>query len=110
MIKLLKQLAELIADEADQNPSFAGKLNAILDPLPKKPAGKGKVKDTAVPDVFTEYQAKGADEFSFWLRTLDLVTLKAVVRISAFDPTKKPLGGRTPINSSRLSLSKFRRI
>lgn len=84
----MKQLADLVADEAETNSAFATKLEAILAPLPQKPAAKSKGK-TIAPDVFTEFEAKGGEEFAFWLRTLDIATLKAIVRMNEFDPTKK---------------------
>lgn len=87
LTKLFKQLAELVAREAESNPAFAAELDAILAPLPK-PTAKAKGKVHPVPDIFAEFEAKGEEEFSFWLRALDLATLKAIVKENGFDPSK----------------------
>jgi len=88
LTKLLKQLADLVADEAESNSVFAAKLEAILAPLPQKSAARSKEKATPAPDVFAEFEAKGSEEFAFWLRALDLATLKAIVKMNGFDPSK----------------------
>ena len=41
-----------------------------------------------VPDVFAAMQEKGEGEFRFWLRSLDIATLKAIVKKNGFDPAK----------------------
>jgi len=90
LTKLFKQLADLVAEEAETNPVFAAKLDAILAPLPQKASGKGKkAKAPPAPDVFAEFEVRGAEEFSFWLRSLDVPTLKAIVKANGFDPGKK---------------------
>jgi len=92
LTKLFKQLADLVAEEADANPAFAAKLDAILAPLPKKAPAKA----ATAPDVFAEFEAKGADEFPFWLRSLDVPTLKAIVKANGFDPAKKSTRWKEP--------------
>jgi hypothetical protein len=69
-------------------PHFAAKLEAILSPLPDIAPGKSKTKTVSAPDVYAEFDAKGSDEFAFWLRTLDFATLKAIVKTNGFDPGK----------------------
>ncbi len=49
-----------------------------------KPAAPGE----AAPDVFAVYQEKGEEEFRFWLRSLNLRVLKAVIKVNGFDPGK----------------------
>jgi hypothetical protein len=90
LTKLFKALAELLADEAERNSAFAEKLDGILAPLPKptgKRTGKGTLTANDVPDVYAEYQSRGEDEFRFWLRGLDVLTLKGIVKVNGFDPS-----------------------
>lgn len=86
----MRQLANLIEEEADRNAGFAEKLDGILAPLPKKSRGAGRAKLSTedVPDVYAEFQRRGEDEFGFWLRSLDVLTLKNVVKVNGFDPVK----------------------
>jgi hypothetical protein len=93
LTRLLTQLAEVVAEEADQNPAFAAKLDGILADVPA--AGSGKRPKTAkaapaaeVPDVYAEYQQKGEEEFRFWLRGLSVAVLKGIVKANGFDPGK----------------------
>lgn len=88
LTKLFRQLADLVSDEAEANPAFAAKLDSILAPLPQKPTAKSKAKEAHAPDVFTEFETRGAEEFGFWLRALDLATLKAIIKANGFDPGK----------------------
>jgi len=91
LIRVLRQLADLVEEEARRNASFAEKLDGILAPLPKrtgKGAGKRKLTAKDVPDVYAEYQSLGEAEFGFWLRGLDMVTLKGIVKVNGFDPSK----------------------
>jgi len=43
---------------------------------------------SSAPDIFAAFKEKGAEEFSFWLRTLDQPILKEVVRANGFDPAR----------------------
>ena len=89
LTKFLKELAELVAAEAESNAAFAEKLDAIMAGLPKKSkAGKKKLNPADIPDVYKEWQRLGETEFPFWLAGLDLETLKAIVKINGFDLTK----------------------
>jgi hypothetical protein len=90
-MRLLRQLVDLVEEEAERNSAFAEKLDGILAPLPKrsgKRTGKGMLTAKDMPDVYAEYQSRGEDEFRFWLRGLDVVTLKGIVRVNGFDPSK----------------------
>src|SRR5208282_4291164 len=90
LTKFLKAMAEIVADEAERNPAFAEKLDAIMSPLPlakaKTPKKENHVRH--VPDVYIEYQKREKEEFRFWLAGLDLTTLKAIVKVNGFDVTK----------------------
>lgn len=90
--RVLRDLVALLEEEAGRNPAFAERLEKITAELPAKAVRKAtpKPKPTAsVPDVLAELQARGLEEFRFWLRGLDLATLKAVVKANGFDPGKR---------------------
>lgn len=93
LTQVLKDLVALIEDEAQRNPVFAERLEAITSNLPalaKTPGGKKPrpFPQAEVPDVFTVLQERGEDEFRFWLRKLDMPILKAVIKQNGFDPGK----------------------
>jgi hypothetical protein len=87
---VLRDLLALVDDEAGRNPEFAAKLDAIMAELPARPARPPRLPKPAmtIPDVFVALQEKGEVEFGFWVRTLDIPTLKAVIRTNGFDPAK----------------------
>jgi hypothetical protein len=100
----LRDLLALVDDEANRNPEFAAKLNALMAELPSRSARPPRPPKIAVsvPDVFAALQQKGESEFAFWVRTLDIPTLKAIIRANGFDPAKA---------SQRLTdLDKFARL
>jgi hypothetical protein len=82
----------LVDEEAARNPTFADRLAAIMNDLPagtdKAPRKKLAVPTEPVADVIAAFQEKGADEFRHWLRSLDLTTLKAIVKANGFDAGK----------------------
>ena len=87
---ILRNLLTLVDDEAARNPEFGAKLESIMADLPNRPARPARPPRAAVeiPDVFAALKEKGDEEFGFWVRTLDLATLKAVIRSNGFDPAK----------------------
>ena len=87
---ILRNLLALVDDEATRNPDFAAKLEAIMAELPARPVRPPHPPKPAVsiPDVFAALQEKGEVEFGFWVRTLDVPTLKAIIRKNGFDPAK----------------------
>lgn len=94
LTRTLRALVDLVEEEAAQNPVFAQRLEAIVSELPgsgtskksSKPKNSAEIVDT--PDVLAVFQEKGETEFRFWLRDLDLLTLKAIVKANGFDPGK----------------------
>ena len=94
LTRALSALVELVEEEAERNPAFAQRLEAIFAELPsgtsnKKPSkSKNADRATEVPDVLTLFQEKGESEFRYWLRDFDLTTLKAIVKVNGFDPGK----------------------
>jgi hypothetical protein len=95
---VLRSLVGLLEDEAANNPQFAAKLDAVLNglPTPRKRARQPRLDPSTVPDVFAELAAKGKDEFRFWLRSLDLPTLKAIIVLNGFDPGKTSTRWKDP--------------
>ncbi len=87
---ILRDFLALVDDEATRNPEFAAKLEAIMAELPARPVRPPRLPKSAVsiPDVFAVLQEKGEVEFGFWVRTLDIPTLKAVIRSNGFDLAK----------------------
>lgn len=93
LTRLLRRLAEVVAEEADQNPAFAARLDGILADVPgplcgKRPEATKGAPTVEVPDVYAEYQQKGEEEFRFWLRGLRREVLKGIVKANGFDPGK----------------------
>ena len=87
---LLRDLLVLVDNEAARNPEFAAKLDTLMAELPARPDRPPRPPKPAVtvPDVFAVLQEKGENEFGFWTRTLDIPTLKAVIKANGFDPAK----------------------
>lgn len=89
----LKALFDVIESEASRNPSFAAELgavfgNALAANVTRLRPPSGQNRQVPIPDVFAALQEKGDEEFRFWLRTLDLPTLKAIVKQNGFDPAR----------------------
>jgi hypothetical protein len=93
LTRIIRDLISLVEEEASRNPTFAERLEAITAALPvsfakKPPRVKSATPSEPPPDVFKAYQDKGLEEFRFWLRSLDLRTLKAIVKVNGFDAGK----------------------
>jgi hypothetical protein len=94
LIHALRDLLKIVEEEADQNPIFASRLEAIAAELPSKFGRNTSIGKTATrsaiiaPDVFAALQEKGEQEFRFWLRSLDIIILKKIIKINGFDPAK----------------------
>ena len=89
----LKALVDVIDAEASRNPTFAAQLEAVLGGVASPPVSRtrpssGHGRPVSIPDVFGAMQEKGEEEFRFWLRTLDIPTLRAIVKQNGFDPAK----------------------
>ena len=89
LTKWLKGMAEIVAEEAESNPAFAEKLDRLMATLPAvKAKGLKKRHVRDAPDVYAEQRRLGEEEFRFWLKGLDLATLKLIVKANGFDLTK----------------------
>jgi hypothetical protein len=92
LTRAVRDLLTLVDEEANRNPLFAERLEAIASRLSCTTIKKvSKPKPAAAeppPDAIRNLQVKGEEEFRFWLRSLDLKTLKAIIKINGFDPAK----------------------
>jgi hypothetical protein len=95
LTSVLRSLLSLIEDEANRNQDFANRLEQITSELPRpasvQKGGKNKSSspDEQQIDVMAALQSKGEDEYRFWLRDFELLTLKKIIKINGFDPGKK---------------------
>lgn len=92
LIKLLRGLVDLLADEAARNPDFAARLNDALAGLPKesaKPANQRAMLPAELPDIHAEWNQRNETDFRLWLRDQPISVLRALVRTHDFDPTRR---------------------
>jgi len=92
LISVLKELVDLMSEEAAQNPEFSRKLELLLSPLPAKKLAERKRPAAAaldLPDVYREYNARGQAEFTLWLRDQPIELLRAIIRSHDFDATRR---------------------
>lgn len=100
LIKILRGLVKLIADESAQNQEFADKLGTLLSGLPEK---KTKLKKTnpklsqeKLPDIHAELNARGDTEFRLWLRDQSVPVLRALIRTEDFDAMRRTTKWKEP--------------
>ena len=91
--RVLHDLVALLEEEAGRNTAFAERLEAITNALPAVPQKEQARKARSSPninppDVLAALEERGEDEFRFWLRTLGIPTLKAVIKVNGFDPAR----------------------
>jgi len=101
LIRLFRDLLQLVEDEAARNSGFGERLDAIYAKLPIKRSSADRNKTRSLerlpaPDVFQEWDARGENEFGFWLRSLELPILKAIVKQNGFDPGKNTVRWTEP--------------
>lgn len=88
--KFLRDLADLLDQESANSPQLAARLDAIVASLRERTETPVVRKrrpafDSSIPDVLSVLEQKGDQEFRFWLRSLHLATLKAIVKSNGFD-------------------------
>jgi hypothetical protein len=94
LIALLRGLVQLLAEESAQNPEFASKIERLLSDLPERKVTKKvppatKPTRAPLPDVHTEWNARGETSFRLWLREQPIPVLRAVIRAQDLDPTRR---------------------
>jgi hypothetical protein len=89
LIKLLRELVDLLSDESDRNPAFAKQLEALLSALPgnktSRPSRMAPIKGQQLPDVYVEFAARGEADFRLWLRVQPIEVLRAIARLHDLD-------------------------
>lgn len=92
LIKLLRGLVDLLADEAARNPDFAARLDDVLTGLPTesaKPAKQRATPPAELPDIHAEWSQRGETDFRLWLQDHPIPVLRALIRTHDFDPTRR---------------------
>ena len=93
LVALLRDLVDLLADEAARNPDFGARIEQVLEAIPdrrKATQRKANPKPRAVaPDVHAEWSARGENGFRLWLSDQPIPTIRAVIRAQDLDPTRR---------------------
>ena len=94
LVALLRDLVELLAEESERNPVFAERLDGLLSALPQARRSKAERKMApdaliTLPDVHTEWAARGETDFRLWLRDYPVATIRAVIRAQDLDPARR---------------------
>lgn len=93
LIRLLRGLVELLADEATRNQEFSKQLELLLSEIPEGKAVAKKISKLTQridpPDVHAEWSARGDLEFRLWLQHLPVDTLRAIISIEDLDATRR---------------------
>jgi hypothetical protein len=94
LVALLRNLVQLLADESGRNPAFAERLDSLLSSLPesRRPtATKRAARDAraTLPDVHSEWTARGETDFRLWLRDQPIPTIRALIRAQDLDPARR---------------------
>lgn len=100
LISLLRGLVDLLAEESARNPEFAGRVGSLLSDLPERKAKPARPKappsSEPLPDIHSEWNARGEREFRLWLRDQPTPVLQAVIRSQDLDPTRRTIKWREP--------------
>ena len=93
LIRLFREVADLIGEEAGRNPDFAARLDSILLEVPaKKKAATKKTAEIApsdLPDVFCEWKTRQPSDFVLWLRDQPLAVLRGLIKFHDLDASKR---------------------
>lgn len=93
LMRLLRGLVDLLAEESARNPEFSNKLEALLSELPKKKTNLEKAPATLLPedlpDIHAEWNARDEIDFRLWLRDQPIPILRALIRAEDLDATRR---------------------
>lgn len=93
LIRLFRDVADLIGEEAARNPDFAARLDSILLEVPAKKKSATKKPDGVVPsdlpDVFGEWKTRQPVDFVLWLKDQPLAILRGLIKLHDLDPGKR---------------------
>lgn len=100
LIGLLQRLVALLSDEANRNPEFASRLDALLSPLPERnpkrtESTKGRPSQD-MPDIHAEFSARGEAEFRLWLRDQPVQLLRNLIRQHDLDAARRTRKWKDP--------------
>lgn len=93
---LMRSIADLIDGEASINPDFAKKINDLLAETPIKIKDKKsnqitKSKNIDLPDIYFQWENLGELDFKFWLNSLPIEILRALIHAHDFDPARRTI-------------------
>jgi hypothetical protein len=92
LILMLRGLVDLINEEAARNPEFSAQLDHLLSPLPSRKVAKKKRRtlvESSLPDIYSEFTARGPTEFTLWLRDHPVEVLRGLIRLHDLDATRR---------------------
>jgi hypothetical protein len=93
LVALLRGMVDLLAEEAERNPDFGARLERLLEAIPERATGSPRkarpVANVDLPDVHSEWSARGESGFRVWLRDQPVQTIRAVIRALDLDPTRR---------------------
>lgn len=93
LVALLRDLVNLLAEEAARNPEFDARIEQVLEAIPErrktKPRKATPKASESVPDIHAEWRARGETDFRLWLRGRSIPTIRAVIRAQDLDPGRR---------------------
>lgn len=97
---LLRRRADLLAEEAGRNPEFGSRLerllSGVLEPRQPGPRKASPRQRELLPDVHSEWSARGESDFRLRLRDQPIPTIRAVIRAQDLDPTRRTVKWQDP--------------
>ncbi len=84
--KTLLRLADLLADEAEHNPTFAEALAKLFGA--SRTSTRPKPKEESIFDPFLTFQTRGKEGLRASLSGLNIEQLRSIVRQHRFDPSR----------------------
>jgi len=95
LISLIRKLADFLSEECTRNPEFAVHLASLLPNFPESQIKKEKkiktIVQTELPDIHSEWNARGDADFRLWIRDQPITILRAIIRSQGFDPTRRTI-------------------
>ena len=93
LIKVLRDLANLLSEESEKNTEFAIRLETILTEagiqIGRSKSSIPNKRNAPIIDVYNEWNARGESEFRLWLKDQPLAEIRLIIRQQDFDPTRK---------------------
>ncbi len=99
LVTLLRDLVDLISEEAARNPEFSSRLELLLSPLPKRKTARKKRSAPSqlnLPDIYREFTSRGQAEFTLWLRDQPIEVLRSIIRLHDLDAARRTSKWKDP--------------